>query len=105
MYEGMVREKPSSKEEACQFLKGFFLVSFILTFYLSCHIFNSYDVTSPADYSGSHAATVSSVLVTNLKSGVRKGDWDRVEVPLSSTTGVLLLCEGLFKKCLYCCFY
>ena len=33
-----------------------------------------------ADYSGSHAATVSSVLVTNLKTGARKGDWDRVEV-------------------------
>ncbi|CAN1835693.1 7-methyl-GTP pyrophosphatase [Linum perenne] len=33
-----------------------------------------------ADYSGSHAATVGSVLVTNLKTGVRKGGWDRVEI-------------------------
>ncbi|MED6224722.1 hypothetical protein PIB30_086825, partial [Stylosanthes scabra] len=52
VYHGVVREKPSSKEEARQFLK---------------------------DYSGGHAATVSSVLVTNLKTGFRKGEWDRVE--------------------------
>nr|AFY26891.1 maf-like protein [Morella rubra] len=53
VYEGSVREKPSSKEEARQFLK---------------------------DYSGGHAATVGSVLVTNLKTGFRKGEWDRVEI-------------------------
>ncbi|KAM3710640.1 hypothetical protein ACJW31_01G045600 [Castanea mollissima] len=53
VYEGVAREKPSSKEEARQFLK---------------------------DYSGSHAATVGSVLVTNLKTGFRKGEWDRVEI-------------------------
>lgn len=32
------------------------------------------------DYSGGHAATVSSVLVTNLSTGVKKGEWDKVEV-------------------------
>ncbi|XP_020975688.1 maf-like protein DDB_G0281937 isoform X3 [Arachis ipaensis] len=53
VYDGVVREKPSSKEEAQQFLK---------------------------DYSGGHAATVSSVLVTNLKTGFRKGEWDRVDL-------------------------
>ncbi|XP_027333888.1 maf-like protein DDB_G0281937 isoform X2 [Abrus precatorius] len=53
VYEGVIREKPSSKEEARQFLK---------------------------DYSGRHAATVGSVLVTNLKTGFRKGEWDRVEI-------------------------
>ncbi|XP_050366475.1 uncharacterized protein LOC126784960 isoform X3 [Argentina anserina] len=53
VYEGVVREKPSSKEEARQFLK---------------------------DYSGGHAATVGSVLVTNLKTGFSKGEWDRVEI-------------------------
>ncbi|PIN15243.1 putative nucleic acid-binding protein ASMTL [Handroanthus impetiginosus] len=53
VYEGMIREKPFSKEEARQFLK---------------------------DYSGGHAATVSSVLVTNLSTGLRKGDWDKVEI-------------------------
>ncbi|XP_047327686.1 7-methyl-GTP pyrophosphatase isoform X1 [Impatiens glandulifera] len=53
VYEGKVREKPSSKEEARQFIKG---------------------------YSDGHAATVSSVSVTNLKTGVRKGEWDRVEI-------------------------
>ncbi|GAV67230.1 Maf domain-containing protein [Cephalotus follicularis] len=53
VYEGVVREKPSSDEEARQFIKG---------------------------YSGGHAATVGSVLITNLKSGFRKGEWDRVEI-------------------------
>ncbi|XP_015884659.2 uncharacterized protein LOC107420264 isoform X2 [Ziziphus jujuba] len=53
VYEGVIREKPSSKEEARQFMK---------------------------DYSGGHAATVGSVLVTNLKTGFRKVDWDRVEI-------------------------
>ncbi|KAK9270663.1 hypothetical protein L1049_026245 [Liquidambar formosana] len=53
VYEGMIREKPSSKEEARQFLKG---------------------------YSSGHAATVGSVLVTNLKTGFRKGEWDKVEI-------------------------
>ncbi|XP_059454818.1 uncharacterized protein LOC132185021 isoform X2 [Corylus avellana] len=53
VYEDVVREKPSNKEEAQQFLK---------------------------DYSGGHAATVGSVLVTNLKTGFRKGEWDRVEI-------------------------
>ncbi|XP_042006587.1 7-methyl-GTP pyrophosphatase-like isoform X2 [Salvia splendens] len=53
VYEGMIREKPSSKEEARQFIKG---------------------------YSGGHAATVSSVLVTNLSNGSRKGGWDKVEI-------------------------
>lgn len=33
-----------------------------------------------ADYSGGHAATLGSVFVTNLKTGFRKGEWDRVEV-------------------------
>ncbi|XP_022940510.1 maf-like protein DDB_G0281937 [Cucurbita moschata] len=53
IYEGVVREKPGSKEEARQFIK---------------------------DYSGGHAATLGSVLVTNLKTGFRKGEWDRVEI-------------------------
>ncbi|KAK4434532.1 7-methyl-GTP pyrophosphatase [Sesamum alatum] len=53
VYEGVIREKPSSKEEAREFIKG---------------------------YSGGCAATVSSVLVTNLSTGVRKGDWDKVEI-------------------------
>ncbi|KAL3840303.1 hypothetical protein ACJIZ3_024894 [Penstemon smallii] len=53
VYEGMIREKPSSKEEARQFIQG---------------------------YSGGHAATVSSVLVTNLNTGIKKGEWDKVEI-------------------------
>ncbi|KAG5098970.1 hypothetical protein JHK82_048824 [Glycine max] len=61
VYEGVIREKPTSKEEARQFLK---------------------------DYSGRHAATVGSVLVTNLKTGLRKGDSDRVEVDEGITLNV-----------------
>ncbi|CAI9116741.1 OLC1v1017973C1 [Oldenlandia corymbosa var. corymbosa] len=53
VYEGVVREKPSSKDEARQFIEG---------------------------YSGGHCATVSSVVVTNLKTGMRKRDWDKVEI-------------------------
>ncbi|KAF4383333.1 hypothetical protein F8388_009364 [Cannabis sativa] len=50
---GQIREKPSSKEEARSFIKG---------------------------YSGSQAAVVGSVLVTNLKTGKRRGGWERAEV-------------------------
>ncbi|KAG6467164.1 hypothetical protein ZIOFF_075032 [Zingiber officinale] len=50
---GMIREKPSSPEEAHEFIKG---------------------------YSQGHASTVGSVLVTNLKTGVRKGGCDKSEL-------------------------
>ncbi|XP_059279106.1 uncharacterized protein LOC132033220 isoform X3 [Lycium ferocissimum] len=50
---GVVREKPSSEAEARQFMK---------------------------DYANGHAATVSSVLVTNLVTGSRRGEWDKVEI-------------------------
>ncbi|GKA27837.1 Maf-like protein isoform X2 [Tanacetum coccineum] len=53
VYEGMIREKPSNEEEAREFIKG---------------------------YSGKQAATVSSVFVTNLKTGFTKGDFDKVEI-------------------------
>ncbi|KAH7851978.1 hypothetical protein Vadar_019087 [Vaccinium darrowii] len=53
VYEGAIREKPMSKEEARQFIKG---------------------------YSGGHVTVVGSVLVTNLVTGTRKGEWDRAEV-------------------------
>ncbi|CBI17516.3 hypothetical protein VitviT2T_005514 [Vitis vinifera] len=52
-YKGTIREKPSSEEEAREFVKG---------------------------YSGSHGGVVGSVLVTNLKTGTRKGGWERAEV-------------------------
>ncbi|KAJ8764311.1 hypothetical protein K2173_006051 [Erythroxylum novogranatense] len=53
VYKGVVREKPSSKEEARKFIK---------------------------DYSGSHGAVVGSVFVTNLATGTKKGEWERAEV-------------------------
>ncbi|KAG9445260.1 hypothetical protein H6P81_016600 [Aristolochia fimbriata] len=53
VHEGVIREKPLSKEQAREFIKG---------------------------YSGGHASTVGSVLVTNLKTGVRRGAVDKAEV-------------------------
>ncbi|XP_052310356.1 uncharacterized protein LOC7473181 isoform X2 [Populus trichocarpa] len=50
---GMVREKPNSKEEAREFIKG---------------------------YSGGHAAVIGSVVVSNLTTGIRKGAWEKAEV-------------------------
>ncbi|KAI4386758.1 hypothetical protein MLD38_004663 [Melastoma candidum] len=49
----VAREKPSGKEEAREFMKG---------------------------YSGSHAAAVGSVLVMNLYTGTRRVSWDSTEV-------------------------
>ncbi|XP_031111082.1 7-methyl-GTP pyrophosphatase-like [Ipomoea triloba] len=53
VYEGMIREKPENKEEAREFIK---------------------------DYSNGQAATISSVLVTNLKTGKKRGELDKVEI-------------------------
>ncbi|KAL3634287.1 hypothetical protein CASFOL_021341 [Castilleja foliolosa] len=53
VYEDKIREKPSDKEEARQFIK---------------------------DYSGGFCSTVSSVLVTNLSTGFTKGASDKVEI-------------------------
>lgn len=84
MYEGIVREKPSSKEEAWEFIKG-------LLNGLHSHLFSKLKlnlmVTSlwVAGYSGGQAAVVGSVLVTNLKTGKRRGGWERAEVLLVST--------------------
>ncbi|TQD90790.1 hypothetical protein C1H46_023630, partial [Malus baccata] len=58
VYEGIVREKPSSKEEAWNFIKG---------------------------YSGGQAEVIGSVLVTNLKTGKRKGGWRRAEIGTTDT--------------------
>ncbi|KAL8489810.1 hypothetical protein ACS0TY_025141 [Phlomoides rotata] len=55
VYDGNIREKPSSEEEARQFIR---------------------------DYSGSSATVVGSVLVTNLLTGRRIGGWESAEVYL-----------------------
>uniref|UniRef100_A0A2N9EP15 Maf-like protein n=1 Tax=Fagus sylvatica TaxID=28930 RepID=A0A2N9EP15_FAGSY len=61
VYEGIIREKPSSKEEAREFIKG---------------------------YSGGQAVVVGSVLVTNLKTGKRKVGWERAEIEEGITLNV-----------------
>ncbi|KAL5063802.1 hypothetical protein RYX36_025539 [Vicia faba] len=53
VYRGTIREKPTSEKEAREFIKG---------------------------YSGSHAAVVGSVVVTNLVTGKRYGGWESAEV-------------------------
>ncbi|KAL2662621.1 hypothetical protein GLYMA_02G056700v4 [Glycine max] len=53
VYRGVIREKPTSEKEAHEFIKG---------------------------YSGSHAAVVGSIVVTNLATGKRCGGWDSAEV-------------------------
>ncbi|KAH7689838.1 Nucleoside triphosphate pyrophosphatase Maf-like protein [Dioscorea alata] len=53
VYEGTIREKPTSEEEARQFLRS---------------------------YSQGHVSTVGSVLVTNLKTGIKHGGIDKAEV-------------------------
>ncbi|KAL3031892.1 hypothetical protein AAZX31_02G053300 [Glycine max] len=53
VYRGVIREKPTSEKEAREFIKG---------------------------YSGSHAAVVGSIVVTNLATGKRCGGWDSAEV-------------------------
>ncbi|KQJ88238.1 maf-like protein DDB_G0281937 [Brachypodium distachyon] len=53
VHEGIIREKPITKEEARQFLKG---------------------------YSGGHVSTVGGVVVTNLTTGKKLGSLDKAEV-------------------------
>lgn len=105
VYEDVVREKPSNKEEAQQFLKGLLTSLSLFFFPFQFPLFSYYIAlvilpTWIADYSGGHAATVGSVLVTNLKTGFRKGEWDRVEVPYTSFPSFanlfLIIGEGFF---------
>ncbi|XP_054810487.1 uncharacterized protein LOC129311980 isoform X1 [Prosopis cineraria] len=53
VHQGTIREKPTSKEQAREYIKG---------------------------YSGGNAAVVGSVMVTNLKTGKRCGGWESAEV-------------------------
>ncbi|ONK60357.1 uncharacterized protein A4U43_C08F17420 [Asparagus officinalis] len=66
---GMIREKPSGAEEARAFIKG---------------------------YSGGHASTVGSILVTNLKTGVRKEGWDKAEIYFHKIPDEII--ENLIKE-------
>uniref|UniRef100_A0A1J3CVW0 Maf-like protein n=1 Tax=Noccaea caerulescens TaxID=107243 RepID=A0A1J3CVW0_NOCCA len=74
VYEDAVREKPSSAEEAREYIRG---------------------------YSKGHTATVSSVVVTNLKTGFRKGGVDRVEIYFNEISEEIiekLIEEGMVLK-------
>ncbi|CAN0905847.1 7-methyl-GTP pyrophosphatase [Linum grandiflorum] len=80
VYDDAIREKPSNPEEARQFMKGLLGHPFSSCSIAAVASFTTIIQHHDADYSGSHAATVGSVLVTNLRTGVRKGGWDRVEI-------------------------
>ncbi|KAG2262138.1 hypothetical protein Bca4012_013207 [Brassica carinata] len=74
VYEDAVREKPSSVEEAREYIRG---------------------------YSKGHTATVSSVVVTNLKTGFKKGGVDRVEIYFNEISEEIiekLIEEGMVLK-------
>jgi len=74
VHEGVIREKPSSEEEARLFIKG---------------------------YSRAPACTVGSVMVTNLKTGLKKGGWDKAEVyfhPIPDDVVESLIKEGTVFK-------
>ena len=84
VHEGIIREKPTTKEEARQFLKGvstcqdnmhlIFLFCNVLLYYLLLE-----RLLSPG-YSGSHVSTVGSVVITNLTTGKRLESLDKAEV-------------------------
>lgn len=59
----------------------------LMTSLLSPPFTSRFNVTSSwiSGYSGSHGGVVGSVLVTNLKTGTRKGGWERAEVRFSHT--------------------
>jgi len=74
VHEGVIREKPSSEEEARLFIKG---------------------------YSRAPACTVGSVMVTNLKTGLKKVGWDKAEVyfhPIPDDVVESLIKEGTVFK-------
>lgn len=80
----MIREKPSGAEQAREFIKGLFygVFSFLFTkkLILMQPSFALLYGMLFSGYSGGHASTVGSVIVTNLKTGARKGGWDKAEV-------------------------
>lgn len=74
VHEGVIREKPTSEEEARLFIKG---------------------------YSRAPACTVGSVMVTNLKTGLKKVGWDKAEVyfhPIPDDVVESLIKEGTVFK-------
>lgn len=60
-----------------------FFLSFFSVVDLCCTLLST-SLWPFAGYSGGLAATVGSVLVTNLKTGIRRGGWDKAEVPFFS---------------------
>ncbi|KAJ9558681.1 hypothetical protein OSB04_013295 [Centaurea solstitialis] len=93
--EGMIQEKPSSKEEACHFIKCLLVTN---CFYS--------EILRPLRYSGGCAIVVGSILIADLTIGIKKRGWDRSEVyfhdipdevidkPVRSSTPAEVHCVG-----------
>ncbi|KAK3413932.1 hypothetical protein EUGRSUZ_I02441 [Eucalyptus grandis] len=80
VHEGRIREKPSSKDEARNFIEGLLdTTSPHITFRKKKFSWILIVVYFPG-YSGGRAEVVGSVLVTNLKTGRREAGWERAEV-------------------------
>ncbi|XP_021316461.1 maf-like protein DDB_G0281937 isoform X3 [Sorghum bicolor] len=79
VHEGIIREKPTTKEEARQFLKGLLSAKRLIHNVLM-HLFIISESLSSPGYSGGHVSTVGSVVVTNLTTGKRLGSLDKAEV-------------------------
>ncbi|KAM0876170.1 hypothetical protein ACQ4PT_036338 [Festuca glaucescens] len=81
VHDGVIREKPTTPEEARKFIQGLSFQLFVSELKLLRWFvrlpFNHIPLTG---YSQSHAATIGSVLVTDVKDGSRRGGWDKSEV-------------------------
>ncbi|XP_072973470.1 uncharacterized protein [Typha angustifolia] len=84
VHEGIIREKPTTKEEARQFLKGLLIrfthLHLLIQLAMELIFFVVLILTRSTGYSGGHVSTVGSVVVTNLKTGRRCGGLDIAEV-------------------------
>lgn len=88
VYRGTIREKPTSEKEAREFIKGLYEFQsppFIVDNYRPNITATFINVNDIAGYSGSHAAVVGSVVVTNLATGKRYGGWESAEVHVAAT--------------------
>ena len=64
VHEGIIREKPTTKEEACQFMKGLFS-QYLAPKCFNANVFLIESLSSPG-YSGGHVSTVGCVVVATL---------------------------------------
>ncbi|CAL5326370.1 unnamed protein product [Camellia sinensis] len=74
------REKPEDLVMALAEAKDAIISRLKITSHLEDNAHSTLLITADTGYSGGSATVVGSVLVTNLKTGTRKGGWDSAEV-------------------------